>query len=185
MAKKQTLQDFNVGVTLGTGSFGRGRFATDKETGQCYAVKILKKIEVVRLEQVEHINSEKTILEALDHPYIVKLSGTFQDQLNLYMVLEYIVGGEFFTPMSDGWGIASDGGDVVYATDSSTTLYELDAKSLTMRSKRTIQDAGNGAAWCPRADRWRCQQRLGVRGRWLGHGLVGHCSRRPCVGINW
>ena len=97
MAKKQTLQDFNVGVTLGTGSFGRVRFATDKETGQCYAVKILKKIEVVRLEQVEHINSEKTILEALDHPYIVKLSGTFQDQLNLYMVLEYIVGGEFFT----------------------------------------------------------------------------------------
>jgi serine/threonine protein kinase len=92
-----TIQDYNVGVTLGTGSFGRVRFATDTETGQGYAVKILKKSEVVRLEQVEHINSEKTILEGLDHPYIVKLAGTFQDQLHLYMVLEYIVGGEFFT----------------------------------------------------------------------------------------
>lgn len=97
MAKKQNIQDYNVGVTLGTGSFGRVRFATDTETGQGYAVKILKKSEVVRLEQVEHINSEKTILEALDHPFIVKLAGTFQDQLHLYMVLEYIVGGEFFT----------------------------------------------------------------------------------------
>lgn len=58
-----------------------------------------------------------------------------------------VVGGEFFTPMSDGWGIASDGGDVVYATDSSTTLYELDAKSLKMRSKRAIQDAGRAVPW--------------------------------------
>jgi serine/threonine protein kinase len=97
MAKKQNLQDYNVGVTLGTGSFGRVRFATDMETGACYAIKMLKKIEVVRLEQIEHIQSEKAILESLDFPYIVKMSGTFQDQLYLYMVLEYIVGGEFFT----------------------------------------------------------------------------------------
>jgi len=67
------------------------------ETGAPYAIKMLKKVEVVRLEQVEHIQSEKAILEALDFPYIVKMAGTFQDQLYLYMVLEYIVGGEFFT----------------------------------------------------------------------------------------
>ena len=97
MAKKQNLQNYNVGVTLGTGSFGRVRFATDMETGAPYAIKMLKKVEVVRLEQVEHIQSEKAILAALDFPYIVRMAGTFQDQLYLYMVLEYIVGGEFFT----------------------------------------------------------------------------------------
>jgi serine/threonine protein kinase len=58
---------------------------------------MLKKAEVIRLQQVEHMLSEKAILACLDHPFIVKLAGTFQDKKYLYMTLEYIVGGEFFT----------------------------------------------------------------------------------------
>ena len=60
-------------------------------------IKMLKKAEVIRLQQVEHMISEKNILSSLDHPFIVRLAGTFQDVKFLYMVLEYIVGGEFFT----------------------------------------------------------------------------------------
>jgi len=93
----QSLDDFEVGVTLGTGSFGRVRFTTHKATGTHWAIKILKKSEVIRLQQVEHMIWEKTILEAADHPFIVFLTTTFQDQRHLYMVLEYVVGGEFFT----------------------------------------------------------------------------------------
>jgi len=91
------LDDFEVGVTLGTGSFGRVRFATHKATGTFWAVKMLKKAEVIRLQQVEHMISEKNILTAMDHPFIVRLSGTFQDVKYLYMTLEYVIGGEFFT----------------------------------------------------------------------------------------
>ena len=91
------MSQFDVGVTLGTGSFGRVRIATHKETGGVWAIKMLKKCEVVRLQQVEHMLSEKAILAVLDHPFIVTLGGTFQDELYLYMVLEFIVGGEFFT----------------------------------------------------------------------------------------
>lgn len=91
------LDDFDIGVTLGTGSFGRVRFVTHKTTGSFWAIKMLKKAEVIRLQQVEHMISEKNILSNLDHPFIVRLSGTFQDVKYLYMVLEYIVGGEFFT----------------------------------------------------------------------------------------
>ena len=58
---------------------------------------MLKKSAVVKLAQVEHMLSERAILSALDHPFIVKLRGTFQDELYLYMALEYICGGEFFT----------------------------------------------------------------------------------------
>ena len=47
-----SIQDYDVGVTLGTGSFGRVRFATNKKTRKCYAIKIQKKIEVVRNQQV-------------------------------------------------------------------------------------------------------------------------------------
>uniref|UniRef100_A0A7S2FJL0 cAMP-dependent protein kinase n=1 Tax=Florenciella parvula TaxID=236787 RepID=A0A7S2FJL0_9STRA len=91
------LASFNVGVTLGTGSFGRVKFATHKIKGSHWAIKMLKKSEVIRLQQVEHMVSEKTILAALSHPFIVTLAGTFQDPRYLYMVLEYVVGGEFFT----------------------------------------------------------------------------------------
>ena len=58
---------------------------------------MLKKSEVIRLQQVEHMLSEKEILTSLDHPFVVKLAGTFQDSRFLYMCLEYIIGGEFFT----------------------------------------------------------------------------------------
>jgi len=54
-----SLSDFDVGVTLGTGSFGRVRFSTHKTTGSYWAIKMLKKAEVIRLQQVEHMISEK------------------------------------------------------------------------------------------------------------------------------
>ena len=91
------MDDFDVGVTLGTGSFGRVRLATKKDDGSIWAVKMLKKAEVIRLQQVEHMLAEKNILVDLDFPFIVKFGGTFQDPRFLYMALEFIGGGEFFT----------------------------------------------------------------------------------------
>ena len=47
---------------------------------------MLKKAEVVRLQQIEHMISERAILAALDHPFIVTMRGTFQDELYLYFL---------------------------------------------------------------------------------------------------
>ena len=98
--KKLTISDFDLGKTLGTGSFGRVRFATytkgQKEVDY-YALKILKKSAIIRLKQVDHISYEKEILLSLSHPFIVNLFGCFHDPRYLYLVLEYVVGGEFFT----------------------------------------------------------------------------------------
>jgi len=91
------LSDFEEGVTLGTGSFGRVKFCVHKTTETIWAIKMLKKSEVVRLQQVEHMLSEKAILQEMDHPFIVRMTATFQDPRYLYMVLEYIIGGEFFS----------------------------------------------------------------------------------------
>ncbi|KAF9297992.1 camp-dependent protein kinase catalytic subunit [Mortierella antarctica] len=60
-------------------------------------MKVLKKTEVVRLKQVEHTNNEKMILERVEHPFVINLWGTFQDTRNLYMVMDYVVGGELFS----------------------------------------------------------------------------------------
>lgn len=60
-------------------------------------MKVLKKNEIIKLRQVEHTVNEKMILEMLDFPFLVKTLGTMQDSNNLYIVLEYIAGGELFS----------------------------------------------------------------------------------------
>lgn len=94
---KFTLEDIQVLNTLGTGSFGRVHLTKHKASGQYFAMKVLKKLEIVRLKQVEHTMNEKSILEKLDHPFIVNMFGSFQDPHNLYIVLEYVSGGEMFS----------------------------------------------------------------------------------------
>ncbi|KAL7508588.1 hypothetical protein ACHAXN_005677, partial [Cyclotella atomus] len=75
--------------------------ATHKGTQQHFAVKILRKTEVIRHKQVEHILSEKEILTTISkdnpHPFIVNLATTFQDECCLYMIIELVIGGEFFS----------------------------------------------------------------------------------------
>ncbi|KAI8066645.1 kinase-like domain-containing protein [Gongronella butleri] len=91
------LQDFDLLDTLGTGTFGRVFLAQFKTSNKYYAMKVLKKSEIVRLKQVEHIRSEKRILASIRFPFIVNLFCTFQDDQHLHMLLEYVVGGELFT----------------------------------------------------------------------------------------
>jgi len=63
------LSDYNIGVTLGTGSFGRVKLAKHKKTGEFSALKILKKHDIIKLKQVDHVISENTILIDIDHPF--------------------------------------------------------------------------------------------------------------------
>lgn len=107
-----SIEDFDVGVTLGTGSFGRVKFATHKSTRQHFAVKMLRKTEVIRFKQVDHILAEREILTAISkdnpHPFIVNLAATFQDEYCLYMIIEVIIGGEFFTHLRNAVKFNSD-----------------------------------------------------------------------------
>lgn len=88
---------------LGTGTFGRVLLVRHRDaspalgTIKVFAMKVLRKSEVVRLRQVEHVNSERYILSHIRHPFIVDLYATFQDNLNIYMLLSYVPGGELFT----------------------------------------------------------------------------------------
>ena len=95
-----SIADFNVGVTLGTGSFGRVRFGTHITTNQHFAIKMLRKSDVIKSRQVEHVKAEKKILQTLSkdpHPFIVNLAAAFQDPCHIYMIIEVVIGGEFFS----------------------------------------------------------------------------------------
>ncbi|KAJ3843281.1 cAMP dependent protein kinase [Lentinula raphanica] len=97
------LTDFEVRGTLGSGTFARVLLvrhrssSNDSSAQNHYALKVLRKTEIVRLRQVEHVNAERYILSRVHHPFIVDLFATFQDSLNVYMLMSYIPGGELFT----------------------------------------------------------------------------------------
>ncbi|KAJ1772237.1 cAMP-dependent protein kinase catalytic subunit [Coemansia sp. RSA 1843] len=93
----RTLDDYQMLNTLGTGTFGRVFLSQSKLTKRFYAMKVLRKSQVVKLKQVEHINNEKNILEVARHPFIVQLECTMQNERNLYMLMEYVPGGELFS----------------------------------------------------------------------------------------
>jgi len=94
---KYTLNDFVIQRTLGTGSFGRVHLVQSKHNQRFYAVKVLKKAQVVKMKQVEHTNDERRMLQKVKHPFLITLWGTFQDSKNLYMVMDFIEGGELFS----------------------------------------------------------------------------------------
>ena len=92
-----TLADLELKETLGTGSFGRVRLCKLKGSSDYYAIKCLKKREIIKMKQVQHIIAEKNILMEVSHPFIVNLLCSFQDEKKLYLVLEFVLGGEMFT----------------------------------------------------------------------------------------
>ncbi|KAI9807783.1 MAG: hypothetical protein M1825_005088 [Sarcosagium campestre] len=94
---KYQLVDFAIQRTLGTGSFGRVHLVQSKHNNRFYAVKVLKKTQVVKMKQVEHTNDERRMLGLVKHPFLITLWGTFQDAKNLYMVMDFVEGGELFS----------------------------------------------------------------------------------------
>eukprot|EP00919_Chromeraceae_sp_WS-2016_P033331 GHVR01078734.1.p1 GENE.GHVR01078734.1~~GHVR01078734.1.p1 ORF type:complete len:285 (-),score=39.98 GHVR01078734.1:580-1434(-) len=95
--RKFSPDDFELVRTLGTGSFSRVFLATLKDSNEPFAVKRMKKVVLIRQKQVEHVKCEKNTMRSLDHPFIVKMGGTFHDQRYIYLLMEYVPGGEFFT----------------------------------------------------------------------------------------
>lgn len=91
------LTDYELTTTLGTGSFGRVMLARNKKTGEFSAMKRLKKAEIIKLRQVDHVVSENNILSQINHPFLVGLQGFAQDSRYLYFLMPYIAGGELFT----------------------------------------------------------------------------------------
>lgn len=91
-----SVDDFELLKVLGKGSFGKVFLVRLLATGQVYAMKVLKKSEVVRRRQVEHTKAERRIMGAIDHPFIVSLRFAFASADKLYMVTDYCKGGELF-----------------------------------------------------------------------------------------
>jgi 3-phosphoinositide dependent protein kinase-1 len=92
---KKGVKDFSFGRTLGEGSYSTVLAATDRQTLKEYAVKVLDKRHIIKEKKIKYVNIEKNTLNRLtEHPGIVRLYYTFQDEKSLYYVLDVASGGE-------------------------------------------------------------------------------------------
>ncbi|KAK4175671.1 putative CAMP-dependent protein kinase catalytic subunit [Triangularia setosa] len=102
-SKKLCLADFQRVRTLGTGTFARvclvrPSHGTEADRSKVYALKILRKTEVIKLKQIDHVRHERQILSDVSgHPFITSFQASFSDHEFLYILLDYIPGGELFT----------------------------------------------------------------------------------------
>lgn len=83
--------------TLGIGAFGEVSLARKEDTGALYAMKTLRKKDVLLRNQVAHVKAERDILAEADNEWVVRLYYSFQDKDNLYFVMEYIPGGDMMS----------------------------------------------------------------------------------------
>lgn len=88
-------------LTVGVGTFGRVYLARHPATGTVYALKELKKETVVRLNQVKNVQFERAVMAAVRHPFLLRLVNTYQTRSRLYMLTEYIQGGELFNLLGE------------------------------------------------------------------------------------
>ncbi|XP_047327411.1 serine/threonine-protein kinase tricornered [Impatiens glandulifera] len=91
---KVGIDDFEQLTVIGKGAFGEVRLCRAKNTGEIYALKKLKKSEMLSRGQVEHVRSERNLLVEVDSRCIVKLFYSFQDSDFLYLIMEYLPGGD-------------------------------------------------------------------------------------------
>lgn len=91
------MEDFDPLKLIGKGAFGEVRICRDRSTGKLVAVKKLRKSEMVRRGQVDHVKAERNVLAEVQHHSVVKLYYSFQDEEYLYLVMEYLPGGDMMT----------------------------------------------------------------------------------------
>ena len=91
------VDDFDPIKVIGKGAFGEVRLVQKVDTGHVYAMKILRKCDMVEKEQVAHVRAERDILVEADHQWVVKMFYSFQDPANLYLIMEFLPGGDMMT----------------------------------------------------------------------------------------
>ena len=99
--KKINLNEYEITDTLRIEPFGRIRLAKHKKTNKYFAIKMIKKKDILESKQGDHVLNELSTLKKIKsyqgHPFCISLDGITQNEKYLYISLELVNGGEFFS----------------------------------------------------------------------------------------
>ncbi|KAL5559907.1 hypothetical protein UlMin_036118 [Ulmus minor] len=87
---------YEIGRTIGEGTFAKVKFAQNTETGESVAMKVLDRSTIIKHKMVEQIKREISIMKLVRHPYVVRLYEVLASKTKIYIILEFITGGELF-----------------------------------------------------------------------------------------
>ncbi|XP_072118738.1 cAMP-dependent protein kinase catalytic subunit PRKX isoform X1 [Mobula birostris] len=116
----------------GTGTFGRVLLVKDKKTREYRALKVMSIPDVIRLKQEQHVHNEKSILTEIHHPFLIKLYWTHHDECFLYMLMEYVPGGELFSYLRN-MGRFNNSTGLFYSAEIVCAMEYLHAKDIVYR----------------------------------------------------
>uniref|UniRef100_A0A8C2DC95 Protein kinase X-linked n=1 Tax=Cyprinus carpio TaxID=7962 RepID=A0A8C2DC95_CYPCA len=132
ISRTYTLDDLDTIATVGTGTFGRVFLVKDKKTRGFFALKAMKIPDVIRLKQEQHVHNEKEVLTEVNHPFLVRLFWTHHDDRFLYMLMEYVNGGELFSYLRNR-GRFSNSTGMFYSAEIVCAIEYLHSKEIVYR----------------------------------------------------
>jgi len=91
------LEDMELGTLVGTGTFSAVSLCLHKPSSSYFALKTMPINHLVKFNQAEHVKNEKSILKEIKHPFLLSLTWSYKDNINLYLMFQYVPGGELFT----------------------------------------------------------------------------------------
>ncbi|KAL2650296.1 hypothetical protein R1flu_018424 [Riccia fluitans] len=120
--KQITFHELEDMGLLGTGLFGKVKLVYSKRTEEYYALKCVRKAQVIKMHEEEHLRNEKINMSELDHPFITKLIRTFKDTKHVYLLQQLTVGRELYLFMErvgrlQEWEAAFYAGGVLLALE--------------------------------------------------------------------
>lgn len=95
--ERTSIDDFEIIKPISRGAFGRVFLARKRTTGDLFAIKVLKKLDLLRKNDIERILAERNILITVRNPFVVRFFYSFTSRDYLYLVMEYLNGGDLYS----------------------------------------------------------------------------------------
>jgi len=100
MPKRIDITDFDVLGPISRGAYGAAFLAKKTVSGDIFCIKKLRKSDMLAKNQLEHVKREQGILISTHNPFVVRLFFSFTSSTDLYLVMEYLNGGDMFSRLN-------------------------------------------------------------------------------------
>ncbi|KAI8910966.1 serine/threonine protein kinase 15 [Gorgonomyces haynaldii] len=119
--KQVTIRDFEIMKPISKGAFGKVFLAKKTSTQDYYAIKVIRKDDIIRKNMVAQVLAERHVMSLSNNPFVVKLYYAFHGKDHLYLVMEYIIGGDLGSLLS-AWGVFPEEMTRIYAAETALAL---------------------------------------------------------------